>query len=95
MFCFPVNAGANVVVERTPAVNVVVAGAHSVEAAGPSAGGHAGHAGGGGGAFPTVSVGGGDGLINLEPLPSPPYNYTYDEHENLNDFFDDYLFTNN
>lgn len=90
-----VNAGANVVVERTPAVNVVVAGAHSVDAAGPSTGGHAGHAGGGGGAFPTVSVGGGDGLINLEPLPSPPYNYTYDEHENLNDFFDDYLFTNN
>lgn len=88
-----VNSGANVVVERTPAAAVVVAGAHSVDAsaAGPS-GGHAGHA---GGAFPTVSVGSGDGLINLEPLPSPPYNYTYDEHENLNDFFDDYLFTNN
>jgi len=36
-----------------------------------------------------------DGLINLEPLPSPDYTYTYDEHENLNDFFDDYLFPNN
>ena len=32
-----------------------------------------------------------DGLINLEPLPSPDYPYTYDDHENLNDFFDDYL----
>ena len=36
-----------------------------------------------------------DGLINLEPLPSPDYTYTYDEHENLNDFFDDYLFPSN
>jgi len=49
--------------------------------------GHAGHIAG----HLQASVS--DGLINLEPLPSPDYPYTYDEHENLNDFFDDYLQT--
>jgi len=36
-----------------------------------------------------------EGLINLEPLGSPDYTYSYDDHENLNDFFDDLLYTNN